>query len=329
MMNRPLSLLLALTLLASTACADKSDFTRSAEPMSPAAFEEAKAEVAQAGDGLGDSRNERGSLDTGDVDLQTSDNTGGSGEQTRVEDKDSRMVIREATLELRADAPQAAAVEVTRAVEKAGGFVVTSDATGTGKDVTRIDVTVRVPSKKFESTLAELRQLGVVLRENITGQDVTEEFVDVTARLKAKRELESRFLSLLQTAATVEDTLRIEQELSRVRTDIERFEGRARFLQDRVSMSTIRVTATSPFQPADPDSESFSSAIGRAFSDGAGLFVDVCGGIIRVAAALLPVGIALGVLLGGLYLMARLFFRRRPRTTPTTPAASAPKDNAA
>ena len=96
-----------------------------------------------------------------------------------------------------------------------------------------------------------------------------------------------------------------------MRTDIERMEGRARFLLDRVSLSTIRLTARSPHLPVEPTSESFGSVISRALHDGVEIFIQVCGGIIRVVAALLPLIIVLGGFLSVLILVVKVVRRRR------------------
>ncbi len=222
-----------------------------------------------------------------------------------------RMVIREAHIELRVDHPAAIIAQTTALAEGVGGFVVNSQANGVGQDVTRVDVTLRVPEKRFESSLGKLRTLLTLLSGQISGQDGTEEVTDLSARLRAKRKLEERFLGLLAQAATVEDTLKIEHELSRVRVDLERMEGRKRYLKDRVSMSTIHVSAVAPYRPSEPDRESTSSILGRALSDAGSIIVEVCAGMIRVSAALLPVGIFFGCFGFGIYVLVRLVRRRR------------------
>ncbi|MEL6180931.1 MAG: DUF4349 domain-containing protein, partial [Myxococcota bacterium] len=190
-----------------------------------------------------------------------------------------RMVIREATLELRADAPQTIGIQITQLAEGSGGFVVHSEANGVGDAVTRVDITVRVPSQQFEPTLSQMRGLGKVLREEVSGKDVTEEYVDLEARLRTKRHMEERMLAILQQAASVEDTLKVEQELGRVRSDIEKIVGRKRYLEDRVSFSTIHVNAVAPYQPSASDGESFSSQIGSALQDSVDIFIAVIAGI--------------------------------------------------
>lgn len=113
-----------------------------------------------------------------------------------------------------------------------------------GKSYNRFfrQMTLRVPSENFQ-TVVEGISTGVAYfdRREITQQDVTEEFVDIQARLKAKRELENRYLELLKQAKNVKEMLEIERELSNIREEIEAREGRLKYLQSRVSMSTIHL----------------------------------------------------------------------------------------
>lgn len=227
---------------------------------------------------------------------------------------DRRMVIREAHLDLRAAEPTLAGEKIAKMAEAAGGYVVSSKATGNGEAVVRVDVTLRVPADKFQPTLAKLRALGKPLNEEITGKDVTEEYVDIQARIHTKRELEQRLLAILAQSATVDDSIKVEIELGRVRTDIETMEGRAKYLEDRTSMATIAVSASSP-NVADPEgAESVWSRLNRAMSTAVDVSVDVVVGIIVVLGALVPIAIAVGLLIGLIVIAVRVGRRRRNKT---------------
>lgn len=104
------------------------------------------------------------------------------------------------------------------------------------------NITVRVPNRWFDAFIADIGK-GVKHfdRKEITAEDVTEEFVDVEARLNAKRLLEKRYLELLSKASKVSEMLEIERELSNIREEIEAKEGRLKYLQSQVAMSTIRL----------------------------------------------------------------------------------------
>jgi len=102
-------------------------------------------------------------------------------------------------------------------------------------------VTIRVPRDRFEETLARIEKLGDVTHRDIKAQDVTDEFVDLTARLKNAYGIRDRLNELLARAA-VKEALDIEKELGRVTEDIERMEGKLKLLRDQIAFSTITVS---------------------------------------------------------------------------------------
>ena len=121
--------------------------------------------------------------------------------------------------------------------------LVQSDNSGKSYDKIYRHITLRVPSENFQIVVDGISdRVAYFDRRVITRQDVTEEFVDVQARLKAKKKLESRYLELLKQAKNVKEMLEIERELSQIREEIEAKEGRLKVLESRVSMSTINVS---------------------------------------------------------------------------------------
>lgn len=218
-----------------------------------------------------------------------------------------RMVIKTASVTIQSDAPEDAAAKARGIVESAGGFIVQSDTQSYGSNANQVTLVARVPAEKFDATLDQLRKLGKPTFESIRGEDVTEEYVDVQAQLRNQKQLEARFLALLETAQTVAETLEIERELARVRTEIDRLEGRSKFLRDQVAMSTINVTVQPAPKLFDDEGPKLGEEIVDAFSDAADLVVVVIGGLIRVAGALLPIGVLLA--LAGL--VVRWLWRRR------------------
>ena len=113
-----------------------------------------------------------------------------------------------------------------------------------GKDYGSVfrKIIVRVPSKNFDLFLSDISK-GVAYFDNkeISSQDVTEEYIDIDARLKAKKVLESRYLELLKKANKVTEMLEIEKQLSAIREEIEAKEGQLRYMQSQISMSTITI----------------------------------------------------------------------------------------
>lgn len=113
-----------------------------------------------------------------------------------------------------------------------------------GKEYNRIykNLIVRVPTENFQQFIDGISE-GVAYfdHKDISRQDVSEEFIDLQARLKAKRILEERYLELLEKAKNVKEMLEIERELSTIREEIEAKQGRLQYLQNQVSMSTVNV----------------------------------------------------------------------------------------
>ena len=121
------------------------------------------------------------------------------------------------------------------------GFIQSDNS---GKSYNRIfrNMVVRVPTENFQAFIDGVSEgVNYFDEKNISRQDVSEEFVDLTARLKAKRELENRYLELLKQAKNVKEMLEIERELSTIREEIEAKQGRLKYLQDKVSLSTVYV----------------------------------------------------------------------------------------
>ena len=121
-----------------------------------------------------------------------------------------------------------------------GGFVLSTSIEG--GEARFGTVVVRVPARNFERALAEIEGLGRVKSENVTGQDVTQEFIDLEARLRNFRSQEAVLLRLMDKANTVTDTIRVQGELQGVQLEIERLTGQLRYLEDQTSLATLTVS---------------------------------------------------------------------------------------
>jgi hypothetical protein len=125
-----------------------------------------------------------------------------------------------------------------------GGFVVSSSSRGTR--VRSGSLVLRVPNESFERALADLRDLGRVEGESVSGEDVSAQFVDLEARLRTWEAQETVLLRLMDRATSVEDTLRIQRELQDVQLRIEQIRGQLRVLRDRTELATITVSIREP-----------------------------------------------------------------------------------
>ncbi len=160
------------------------------------------------------------------------------GEATNVVEA---KIIKTANLLFETADVEATHQRVLELVKNQGGFAQRDNA---GKGYNRIykQMTIRVPTINF-GTLIDSIGTGVAYfdQKDISRRDVTEEFVDLNARLKTKKELEKRYLELLLKAKNVTEMLEIERELATIREEIEAKEGRLTYLQDQVSFSTINL----------------------------------------------------------------------------------------
>jgi len=156
-----------------------------------------------------------------------------------------RKVISTALLTLEVEVVQAAINEVRAIAESFGGFVEHLTSSGDA-DRQQATVTIRVPQDQFFLGMERIEALGKVRNRNVGSEDVSEQFIDLEARLKSTLREEQSLLSLLERANTVTEVLTIERELSRVRSDIERFQGRLNFLERRVDLATITVSLVMP-----------------------------------------------------------------------------------
>lgn len=149
----------------------------------------------------------------------------------------NRKILRNADLVLEVSDPVISQREITSIAESLGGFVVSSESRhrpteDSGKQELEINVVVRVAAANFSSALEQVRAQGSrVIQEKTTGQDVTEEFIDLEARIKTQKALESQFLEIMKQANKVADALDVQRQVAEVRTEIEKLEGRKRFLE--------------------------------------------------------------------------------------------------
>lgn len=227
----------------------------------------------------------------------------------------NRKIIRNAELSVETDIPEEGLRKIASIAESRGGFVVTSEVRQQGSDRSNdskiVTVVARVPAAQFETTVEEIRKIGSrILQEKRTGQDVTEEYIDLEARIRTKKALEAQFLEIMKQARNVSDALEVQRQLAGVRTEIEQLEGRRRFLENQSSLSTITVTLQPPVSIVSATPGGFFSSIKEAVSDGVDIAVAIVLIFIRVALALLPI---LLLIVLPLTLLGRFFLKRYRR----------------
>lgn len=204
-----------------------------------------------------------------------------------------RRVIRRGEFTIEIDAPADGQRRVAQIAETRGGYVVTSESRQSGdedasRQSTTATITVRVPSDQFAAAIEDIRGAGGrIRREAITGQDVTEEYTDLEARIRAKRALEAQFMEIMRQSRSITEALQVQQQLGQVRTEIEQMEGRRRLLENQTELSTIVVTLQSPGTLVN--TSGFFYNLREAFGDGIEVATAITLGLVRLALALLPV----------------------------------------
>jgi hypothetical protein len=204
-----------------------------------------------------------------------------------------RKIIRNANLTIEVASPTESQRKIFSAAESHGGFVVTSEMTQqTSEDKSKpemsVNLVVRVPALQFDQVMEEIRGVANrVVQEKRTGQDVTEEFIDLEARIKNQKALEIQFLEIMKRAGKVEDALEVQRQIADVRTEIEKLEGRKRFLENQASLSTINVTLQTPTQIVN--AVGFGHDVRSAFAEGVDVALAIVLFLIRAIIALLPI----------------------------------------
>ncbi len=174
-------------------------------------------------------------------------NKSGSPQMGRVSEGTitQKKVVKIGSIEMTVKKAEDAAEKIQMLAERLNGFVSDSNIYEAARGIKTGFITVRVPADKFDNAISEIKKFAVnVDREVISARDVTEQFVDLEARVKNLRATEGQYLSILKRADTVIDTLSVVQQLNSVRLQIEQLEGQLQYLSRQVDMSSITVQLT-------------------------------------------------------------------------------------
>jgi len=153
-----------------------------------------------------------------------------------------RKLIKNGTLSFETNDIEKTGKEIEKLYQEFNGYIASENHFNYGERLQH-EQEIRIPSQNFDPFILKLEQLGTkVENKHISTQEVTEEFIDVEARLKTKKDLEARYLDLLKLAKTVEEMLSIENQLGNLRAEIESMEGRLNFLENQVAFSTIKIS---------------------------------------------------------------------------------------
>lgn len=201
------------------------------------------------------------------------------------------LIIRVGSATLEVDSLDGGVARVRQVVQTIPGAYVANLSLESGRDQPRrATLEVKVPSAQFDRLVAGLTPIGKVEAVNVSAQEVTEEFVDVTARAENARRLEARLVDLLaRRTGKLEEVLTVERELARVREEIERYDGRLRYLRTRAAFSTLAVALHEPVPVLGQ--RPGTNPIAEAFRESWRNFVSFVAAFISILGVLVPLAV--------------------------------------
>jgi hypothetical protein len=162
-----------------------------------------------------------------------------------------RLIVREASIDMVVPDTQAALDEIAGLAEELDGYVIDSSLTRYANGV-RASISLRVPADSLDVALESIRGLATEVRqETVSGQDVTEEYVDLQSRLRHLEATEQRLLTFLDEAEDTDAALAVYEQLRGVQAEMEQVKGRIQYLEESAAMSSITVSLT-PDEMAQP-----------------------------------------------------------------------------
>ncbi|OLF12383.1 hypothetical protein BLA60_08415 [Actinophytocola xinjiangensis] len=202
-----------------------------------------------------------------------------------------RKLVRTANLAL-------SAPSVAEVVDGARGIAATEGGYA-GREEVREEsatLTLHIPSDRFDAALGELSELGEVVSRDQTAEDVTEQVVDLDSRVATQRASVDRVRALLARAGTVEEIVRIEQEVTAREAELESLTQRRQALGGQVAMSTVTIAVSrDDTAPPPVETEEESSGFVAGLSDGWDAFLGAGGVLLRVLGAVLPFVLVLAI----------------------------------
>jgi len=205
------------------------------------------------------------------------------------------MLVRVGNASLQVDSLEIGIARVREVARRTNAIIANTSVEGGRQQTRAATLELRIPSEHFDEAVNGLSPIGKLESVSVSVQDVGEEFVDVQARMTNAKRLEQRLIELLANrTGKLSDVLTVERELARVREEIERYEGRLRYLRTRASVSTLSIAVHEPF-PIVADRPG-ASPIRDAFVEAWRNFVSVTAGIIASLGVILPLGLILGAL---------------------------------
>jgi len=241
----------------------------------------------------------------------------GNAGQTQTQE---RLVIENADLAIVVKDPKARMAEINALANEFGGFVVSSNfyqSTSFGKEVPEATIVIRVPAERLDEALERIKEGAIDIQyENRSGQDVTSQYVDLQARLKAKQAAEAKLLEIMDQATRADDVLSIYLQVQSVQTEIEQLTAQIKYLEESAAMSaiSIRLIAEEGTQPIEIGPWTPEGAAKEAIQDLIFFLQNFVEFLIRFVLLTLPSLLLIAIPLYLVYLVGRAAYRRIRRS---------------
>jgi len=159
-----------------------------------------------------------------------------------------KKIIKDARIGIQVENYTSYRIKLDSAIIKANGYI-SSDNLDKNDYNINCELVIRIPADYFDKFISSIEKgTEKLLYKNISARDVTEEFIDIEARLKTKKEVEKRYIQLLSRAKNIKEILEVEEKLRVLREEIESKEGRLKYLKRQVSYSTIYLNVTQNYE---------------------------------------------------------------------------------
>ncbi len=224
-----------------------------------------------------------------------------------------RLIIRNASLSLVVPETEAALDEINSLVDELGGYVVESNVYQYQEGL-QASVTLRIPAESLDIALARIRDMATEVRsEHISGQDVTEEYVDLQSRLRYLEATEARLLEFLEEAEDTEAALAVYEQLREIQADIEQVKGRIQYLEQSAALATVSldITPDELAQPIQIGGWHPEGTLRDAFQSLIRVLQFLVDAAIVILVLIIPVLVVVAVPLVGLFFLVRAIVRRR------------------
>ncbi|RLC63898.1 MAG: DUF4349 domain-containing protein [Chloroflexota bacterium] len=226
-----------------------------------------------------------------------------------------RLIIRTASLDLVVPDTEAALDEINDLVDELGGYVVESNVYQYQEGM-QAHVTLRVPAESLDVALERIRGLATEVRhESISGQDVTEEYVDLQSRLRHLEATEARLLEFLEEAEDTEAALEVYDRLQEIQAEIEQVKGRMQYLEQSAALATISldITPDELAQPIQVGGWHPEGTLRKAFESLIRVLQFLVDAAIVIVVLVIPVLGVIAAPIIGLFFLVRALIRRRAR----------------